>query len=100
MGLYLIMAAAQILAVLIPRLIQKKSQKKVAQMYRNANAESQQKTGKFMMYAIVGITLVTGFFLPSAMGVYWFIGAIISMTQTLITQAVIERSRKKKAGAK
>ena len=100
LGLYLIMAAAQILAVLIPRLIQKKSQKKVAQMYRNANAESQQKTGKFMMYALVGITLVTGFFLPSAMGVYWFIGAIISMTQTLITQAVIERSRKKKAGAK
>jgi membrane protein insertase Oxa1/YidC/SpoIIIJ len=30
-----------------------------------------------------------GFSLPSAMGIYWFIGALISLGQTLITRKLI-----------
>jgi membrane protein insertase Oxa1/YidC/SpoIIIJ len=37
-----------------------------------------------------------GFTLPSAMGVYWFIGAIISLSQNLITQAVVKAKNKNK----
>ena len=32
------------------------------------------------------VTIVMGFSLPAAMGVYWAIGALISMLQTAITQ--------------
>ena len=94
--LYLLMAAGQIMAVLVPSLIRKHNQKKVAKLYKNNNQESQNKTMKYMTYGMVGVTLITGFMLPSAMGVYWFIGAIISLAQNLITQAVVEMKSKKK----
>ena len=94
--LYLLMAIFQILAVLVPRLIQKNNQKKVAKMYKNNNQESQNKTMKYMTYGMVGFTLVAGFMLPSAMGVYWTIGAVISLGQNLITQAVVGLKKKNK----
>ena len=36
-----------------------------------------------------------GFTLPAAMGIYWFIGAIISIAQTLIMVAVQTHNRHK-----
>ena len=94
--LYLLMAVAQIAAVLVPNIIRKHNQKKVEKLYKNANQESQNKTMKWMTYGMVGFTLIMGFTLPSAMGVYWFIGAIISLSQNLITQAVVKAKNKNK----
>ncbi len=96
--LYILMAGSQFMSVLTPRLIQKRAQKNVAKMGRNPNEDQQAKTGKYMMYGMVIFTAIMGFFLPSAMGVYWFIGAIISMAQTLITQAVLAKQAKKRKG--
>jgi membrane protein insertase Oxa1/YidC/SpoIIIJ len=45
---------------------------------------------------LIVFTIVMGFFLPSAMGVYWLIGGLISMAQTIITQLVLGKGKKKK----
>ena len=96
--LYILMAGSQFMSVLTPRLIQKHQMKGLAKMGRNPAEDQQAKTGKYMMYGMVIFTAIMGFFLPSAMGVYWFIGAIISMLQTLITQFVLAKRAQKKKG--
>ena len=96
--LYILMAGSQFMSVLTPRLIQKHQRKNLAKMGRNPAEDQQAKTGKYMMYGMVIFTAIMGFFLPSAMGVYWFIGAIISLLQTLITQWILAKQAKKKKG--
>jgi membrane protein insertase Oxa1/YidC/SpoIIIJ len=39
--------------------------------------------------------IVMGFSLPSAMGIYWFIGALISLAQTLLTRRLLGGMNKK-----
>ena len=56
----------------------------------------QNRTMKIVTYAMMIMIIVMGFSLASAMGVYWFIGAIISIIQTLVTQAIIARQSKEK----
>jgi membrane protein insertase Oxa1/YidC/SpoIIIJ len=38
--------------------------------------------------------IVMGFSLPSAMGIYWFIGALISLAQTLLTRRFLGGMKK------
>jgi membrane protein insertase Oxa1/YidC/SpoIIIJ len=45
-------------------------------------------------------TIIMGFFLPSAMGVYWLIGGIISMIQTAITQLIMAKKSPRNHGDK
>ena len=58
--------------------------------------DQQGKTMKWVSYGMMIFTIVMGFMLPSAMGVYWLIGGLISIAQTLITQLIIGRKRKRK----
>ena len=51
---------------------------------------------KMVSIVMFVFTLIMGFALPAAMGIYWAIGAIVSMLQTLITQLVIAKRVKKK----
>jgi membrane protein insertase Oxa1/YidC/SpoIIIJ len=37
--------------------------------------------------------IVMGFSLPSAMGIYWFLGALISIGQTYITRKVMAKNK-------
>lgn len=95
--LFLVMTGAQLAAILVPRILQKRRQKKLGNRLTSNPAQDQQaKTMKWMTYGMFAITIITGFFLPSAMGVYWFIGAIISLAQNLIVQAIAQRQIKKK----
>ena len=94
--LFLLMAGSQFVSIFIPQLLQKKRQKKVDQMYKNPNQKSQGNQMKLITYGMLIFTIIMGFFLPSAMGVYWFIGAIISFSQSMITQAISARNAKKK----
>lgn len=94
--LYILMAAGQFLAVFIPQLIQKKRSAGVSKMYKNPAASQQGKQTKLITYGMVIMMMVTGFFLPSAMGVYWFIGGLISLAQSLITQLIISKTTNKK----
>ena len=94
--LFLLMASAQVVSMLLPQWIQKKRQKKVAKLGKNPAQTQQNRTMKIVTYVMMIMIIFMGFSLASAMGVYWFIGALISIAQTLITQAIIARKSKEK----
>ena len=94
--LFLLMAGTQIMAMLLPRLIQKARTKKIGQMNKVPAQDSQNKTMKWVSIFMMGFTIFMGFMLPSAMGVYWLIGGLLSMAQTAISQLVLAKSGRKK----
>lgn len=93
--LFLLMAGSQTVSMLLPQWMQKARAKKVARLGKNPSQNSQNNKMKWVTYIMLAVIIFMGFSLVSAMGVYWFIGALISIAQTLITQAVTSRKRKK-----
>ena len=94
--LFLFMAAAQTVSMLLPQWLQKAKAKKVAKLGKNPAQSSQSKQMKIFTYVMLAMIIFMGFSLVSAMGIYWFIGAIFSIGQTLITQVIMEKKSKKK----
>lgn len=94
--LFLLMAIGQTAAMLIPQWMQKAKAKKVAKLGKNPSANSQANQMKIFTYVMLAMIIFMGFSLASAMGVYWFIGAIYSIAQTLITQAITSKKSKRK----
>lgn len=94
--LFVLMAGVQVLAMLLPRWLANSKTKKIAKMGKNPAAMDANKQGKIMMGVMLVFTIFMGFMLPAAMGIYWLIGGIISMLQTLISQMVMNRSAKKR----
>lgn len=94
--LFILMAAAQVVSMLLPQWIQKAKQKKVAKLGRNPAKKSQDNKMKWFTYIMMAMIIFMGFSLASGMGVYWFIGALISVGQTLITQSITSRKKKGK----
>ena len=93
--LFILMAGVQIMSMMLPRIIAKYQSRNVSKMGKNPAQTSQQKQMKWISIFMMGFTIVMGFFLPSAMAIYWLIGGLISMAQTGITQLVIAKSKKK-----
>lgn len=94
--LFILMAAAQTVAMLLPRWMQKKKTKNVAKLGRNPAANSQNDKMKWFTIIMLVMIILMGFSLASAMGVYWLFGALFSVGQTLITQAVVSKKHKNK----
>jgi len=94
--LFLLMAGAQVVSMLLPQWIQKRKKKDVAKLGKNPSAKSQDNKMKWVTYIMMIMIIVMGFTLASAMGVYWFIGAIFSIIQTLITTKVSSKRKKEK----
>ena len=94
--LFLFMAAAQVVAMLLPQWIQKAKRKKVASLGKNPAQSEQQNRMKMFTYVMMAMIIFMGFMLPAAMGVYWFVGAIFSVCQTLIIEAINNSKAKKK----
>lgn len=93
--LFILMAGVQIMAMMLPRIIAKAQSKKLPKLGKNPAQSSAQKQMKWVSIFMMIFTIIMGFFLPSAMAVYWLIGGLISIAQTGITQAIIARSKKK-----
>ena len=94
--LFLLMAGAQVVAMLLPQWLQKSKRKKVASLGKNPAQNEQQNRMKMFTYIMMAMIIFMGFMLPAAMGVYWFVGAIFSVCQTLIIEAVNNAKAKKK----
>ena len=94
--LFLFMALAQAASMLLPQFIQKKKQKEATKLGKNPAQNEQQNRMKWVTYIMLAMIIFMGFSLVSAMGVYWFIGALISIGQTLITQSIISHKKKSK----
>ena len=94
--LFLLMAIAQTASILVPQFIQKKKRKSVASLGKNPSQNDQQSKMKMFTYIMVAMIVFMGFTLPSAMGVYWFVGALFTLCQTLIFEAINNKKSKQK----
>ena len=94
--LFLLMAGAQVVSMLLPQWIQKMKRKKVASLGKNPTQTEQQSRMKMFTYIMMAMIIFMGFTLPSAMGVYWFFGALFSVGQTLIIEKINSNKSKKK----
>ena len=94
--LFILMAAAQFFAMKVPQWINKAKTKKVARLGVNPAQKQQNKTMTIVSYGMLIMIIVMGFTLPAAMGVYWLVGAIFSLAQSLITQAIVLARQKGK----
>ncbi len=92
--LFILMSASQIISSQLSRWMQAKETKKVSKMGKNPAAAAQNKQMKMMSWFMTAMIVVMGFSLPSGMGIYWLIGALISMAQTIITQTIMKRKKK------
>lgn len=94
--LFLLMAGSQVVQMLLPQWIQKSKAKKVARLGKNPAKQSQDNKMKWFTYIMCAFIIIMGFSLASGMGVYWFIGALFSIAQTLIMNKVNERKARNK----
>ena len=94
--LFLLMAGAQTVAMLLPQWMQKRNAKNVAKLGKNPAQQSQNNKMKWFTYIMLALIIFMGFSLVSAMGIYWFIGAIFSIIQTLIMQVINDKKKAKK----
>ena len=94
--LFLLMAGAQVVAMLLPQWLQKAKNKTVASLGKNPAQKQQQNNMKIFTYVMMAMIIFMGFTLPSAMGVYWFVGALFSIIQTLIIDLINRKKAKKK----
>lgn len=92
--LFVLMSVAQWASTKMPQWMQKAAVKKVAKLGKNEAQEKQNKQMKMISNIMLIMIIVMGFSLPSAMGVYWLIGALISIGQTYITQTIMRRKRR------
>lgn len=89
--LILLMSAGQFFSMKVPQWIQKAKTKKVSRLAKNPAEKSQNRTANIVSYVMLIMIIFMGFTLPAAMGVYWFIGALVSLLQTLIINLVTNR---------
>ena len=87
--IFLLMTAAQFLAMKLPMWLQKQARKDVGTTMKNNAASASQSQANMVSNVMFVMIIVMGFSLPSAMGVYWFAGALISLAQTLITRKLM-----------
>ena len=95
--LFLLMAGAQTISMLLPQWLQKAKAKKVAKLGKNPAQNQQNNRMKWFTYIMLALIIFMGFSLASAMGIYWFIGAIFSIIQTLVMQVITDKKAKKKS---
>ena len=99
--LIILMSAAQIISMLVPNRLNKKKMKNVTKLNNSSSMNQQNKTLKYTQWIMTIFIVIMGFTLPSAMGVYWFAGAIISIIQSIVIHYIfIVRSNKRNGNYK
>lgn len=93
--LIILMSVAQFLAMKIPQWLAKRRTKKIARLSKNPAQTQQTRTANIISYVMLIMIVVMGFTLPAAMGVYWLIGALVSLAQSLIIQFIFAKKGNK-----
>ncbi|MCD8194727.1 MAG: membrane protein insertase YidC, partial [Coprobacillus sp.] len=86
--IFLLMAAIQITSMLLPQLLHRKERKKVAKLNKNPSGDRQRNTGRIMQWVMVIMIVIMGFMLAAAMCIYWLVGPIVNIAQTLILDRI------------
>lgn len=93
--LFVLMAAAQAVSMLLPRWLQKKKGKNIPKLSKNPSQASTDNKMKWFTYIMLAMIIFMGFSLASGMGAYWLFGAVYSIVQSLVTHLITERNAKK-----
>ena len=91
--LFIIMAATQFCAMKLPQWINVARNKKLSKTSANPAADKTARTQKMVSWFMLIFTVILGFTLPAAMGVYWAIGGLVAMAQTAIIQGIMRRKK-------
>ena len=96
--LIILMSAVQIISMLLPNWLNKKKMKNVTKLNNSSALNQQNKTLKITQWVMTIFIIIMGFTLPSAMGVYWFAGAVMSIMQTLLMHFIFMHKSKNQNG--
>ncbi len=88
--LFILMTAAQFVSTKLSTWLNKSKTKEIGKTTANPAADKQQRQSKMMMNIMFIMIVFMSFTLPAAMGVYWFVGAIISIVQTVVVHNVMK----------
>ena len=94
--LIILMSAAQIVSMLLPQWLNKKRMKNVTKLGNSSALNQQNRTLKITQWVMTIFIVIMGFTLPSAMGVYWFAGAIISIIQSVLLHFIFVAHQNKR----
>ncbi len=92
--LFILMTSTQFISTRLSTWLNKEKTKNIAKTQVNPAATKQQSQAKTMMNVMFIMIIVMSVTLPAAMGVYWLVGAIISIVQTYSIHKVMERKKK------
>ncbi len=90
--IFLLMAGAQVFQMLLPRILQRGSMKKVSKTGKNPGQTQQQNRMKIFQWVMLAMIIIMGFFLVSAMCIYWMLGALIGCLTTWIMDIIGKRN--------
>ena len=94
--IYIIMALAQAVSMLLPQYLQKRRTKNVQKLGKSNAKENSMNQMKIMNIVMLVMIIFMGFSLPVAMAIYWTISALISLTQSLVMSAINNKKSDKK----
>ena len=87
--LILLMSAGQVCAMFVPQWLNKKRNSTIQKLGKSNTQQDQNKTMKMTQWIMTIFIIIMGFSLPSAMGVYWFAGALFNIIQSIIMHFVL-----------
>lgn len=94
--IFLLMAIAQAISMLLPQYLQKKRTEKVAKLGKNPAKNKNMNQMKVMNIVMLVMIIITGTQLPIAMSIYWIITALISLIQSLVISNISNKNIKNK----
>ena len=77
----------------------RKAEKEAAKHHRKPEIPKNSQNNIMQIY-LMGMILIFGMTLPSAMSLYWAINSLVNIVKTLIVQTVIEKSDLKEGKAR
>lgn len=93
--LFLLMAIAQAISTLLPQMFQKWKEKKFNASMVKVQQNKQQNSMKYVSYFMLVFIVFISLTLPISMAIYWFIGALINIVQTLVMESLNTHRRHK-----
>ena len=94
--LILLMSGGQVCAMFVPQWLNKKRNKSIQKLGKSNTQQDQNKTMKMTQWIMTIFIIIMGFNLPSAMGVYWFAGALFNIIQSVIMHFVLLKRLEKR----
>lgn len=92
LALFVFMGICQFFSMRIPMILQKKKAEKEAAKHHRKPEVANSSQNKVMQIYMMGMILVFGLTLPSAMSLYWAINSLVNIVKSLVVQSFIDKS--------